>query len=175
MRGYLYVWRCLPTFDFFSAFIVIVAIRGCVTIRRDMNWISGFIDHLYTALGTTGNYSAIAGLHNSQFTTATTKLLPACCVLTSIPWQRLLTVEILQLPALRSLLRRLSFRTACQLSTPELSVQFSAAKFQLPTISLPSLLDYSANYQLRRLSQLSSTADSQLNRFQAGGHFTPTS
>jgi hypothetical protein len=28
----------------------------------------GFIDALYTALGTTGNYSAIADLHTSQFT-----------------------------------------------------------------------------------------------------------
>jgi hypothetical protein len=28
----------------------------------------GFIDTLYTSLGTTGNYSAIADLHTSQFT-----------------------------------------------------------------------------------------------------------
>jgi hypothetical protein len=32
----------------------------------------GFIDTLYTVLGTTGNYSAIADLHTLQFTVAHT-------------------------------------------------------------------------------------------------------
>jgi hypothetical protein len=43
----------------------------------------GFIDHLYTRLGTTSNYSAADNLHNSQTTTAHAKPFPACCVFTS--------------------------------------------------------------------------------------------
>jgi hypothetical protein len=43
----------------------------------------GFIDALYTPLGTTGNYSTTANLHTLQFTTAPAKPFPACCVLTS--------------------------------------------------------------------------------------------
>jgi hypothetical protein len=36
--------------------------------RRVLDWMIGFIDTLYIALGTTGNYSAIAILHTCQFT-----------------------------------------------------------------------------------------------------------
>jgi hypothetical protein len=43
----------------------------------------GFIAHLYTQLGTTGNYSATANLHNLQITTEPAKTFPACCVFTS--------------------------------------------------------------------------------------------
>jgi hypothetical protein len=67
---------------------------------------NGFINHLYTSLGTASNYGAIPRLHNSQHPLS---LLPA------VPWQRLLTVDILPLPALMFFLRGLSFRTACQL------------------------------------------------------------
>jgi hypothetical protein len=42
-----------------------------------------FIDHLYTPLGTTGNYNTITNLYILQITTALAKPLPACCVLTS--------------------------------------------------------------------------------------------
>jgi hypothetical protein len=35
--------------------------------------VNGFIDHLYTRLGTTSNYSAMTNLHNSHITTVTTK------------------------------------------------------------------------------------------------------
>jgi hypothetical protein len=42
--------------------------------------VNGFIDHVYTRLGTTSNYSATANLHNSQIATAHSKPSPACCV-----------------------------------------------------------------------------------------------
>jgi hypothetical protein len=44
---------------------------------------NGFIDNLYTWLGTTSNYSATTNLHNSQITTAPTKPFRARCVFTS--------------------------------------------------------------------------------------------
>jgi hypothetical protein len=50
--------------------------------RRGMHFITGCIDHLYTPLITTRNYSATANLHTLQFTTAPAKPFPACCVLT---------------------------------------------------------------------------------------------
>jgi hypothetical protein len=43
-----------------------------VTVRRVLNWMTEFIDTLYTVLGATGNYCAIAYLHTSQFTVAHT-------------------------------------------------------------------------------------------------------
>jgi hypothetical protein len=39
-----------------------------VTIRGVLDWMSGFIDTLYTPLGTAGSYRAIADLHILQFT-----------------------------------------------------------------------------------------------------------
>jgi hypothetical protein len=79
-------------------------------------WI-GWLDllNLYTVLGTTVNYSGISNLHNSQFTKTPVKPFPACCVFTSRSLATALTVEVLQLPALRSFLRRLSLRTAWKL------------------------------------------------------------
>jgi hypothetical protein len=55
---------------------------------------NGFIDHLYTSLGTTSNYNAIYNLNTLQITTAPAKpffqpTLPS----SAVPWQRLLTVE----------------------------------------------------------------------------------
>jgi hypothetical protein len=38
-----------------------------VTYRRVLDWMIGFIDNLYTVIGTTGNYSAIADLHTLEF------------------------------------------------------------------------------------------------------------
>jgi hypothetical protein len=43
-----------------------------VTYRRVLDWI---IDHLYTPLGTTSNYSATANLHISQITAESAKIL----------------------------------------------------------------------------------------------------
>jgi hypothetical protein len=42
--------------------------RVGVTIRRGLEWMTGFIDTFYIPLGITGNYSAIADLHTLQFT-----------------------------------------------------------------------------------------------------------
>jgi hypothetical protein len=50
--------------------IYIVTCRGglFVTYRRVLDWTIGFIDNLFTQLGTTDNYSVIAVLHILQFT-----------------------------------------------------------------------------------------------------------
>jgi hypothetical protein len=45
-----------------------IDMRGSVTI--DGVWILEYISHLYTRLGTTRTYSAIANLHHSEITTA---------------------------------------------------------------------------------------------------------
>jgi hypothetical protein len=54
--------------------------RVRVTTRGGFGLGIGFIDHLYTQLGTTSNYSAIANLHALQFTTAHAKSLPSACL-----------------------------------------------------------------------------------------------
>jgi hypothetical protein len=45
--------------------------------------VNRFIDHLYTPLGTTSTYYAIADSHTLKITTAPAKHFPACCVFTS--------------------------------------------------------------------------------------------
>jgi hypothetical protein len=45
--------------------------------------VNGFIDHLYTPLGTKSIYNAIANLRTLQIATAPAKSFPACYVLTS--------------------------------------------------------------------------------------------
>jgi hypothetical protein len=44
---------------------------------------NGFIDHIYTQLGTTSNYNAIINLHTLQITAAITKSSPAFSVFNS--------------------------------------------------------------------------------------------
>jgi hypothetical protein len=65
-----------------------------VTIRRGMDRIIGFIDTLYTPLGTTDNYSAIADLHTLQFTAANTSVLRLSQSQLSVSWQRILVQEL---------------------------------------------------------------------------------
>jgi hypothetical protein len=69
----------------------------------------GFIGHLYTQLGTTSSYSTITNLRNSQITTTPT-VSSSLLSSPAIPWQRLLTVEILQFHTLRSSLKVAPFQ-----------------------------------------------------------------
>jgi hypothetical protein len=54
----------------------------------------GFIDHLYTPLGITSNYSAIANLHTLQFTVTPASVLTVLQSPLAIFWQRILTQEL---------------------------------------------------------------------------------
>jgi hypothetical protein len=94
-------------------------------------WI-GFIASLYTRLVTTSNYSPNANLHNLQNTTAPAKpfFRPAVSP-SAVPWQRLLTMEILQLPALTSFLHRRPFRTV-YLQTADLLALFPRSRIFIP-------------------------------------------
>jgi hypothetical protein len=62
-------------------------------------------------MGNTGSYSAIANLHNSQFTTAPAKLFQIAVSSPIVPWRRILTLKILQLHALRFYLHSFPCRT----------------------------------------------------------------
>jgi hypothetical protein len=97
-----------------------------------------FIDH--SELRASTELLLISTIHNSP--QHLLSLFQPAMSSPTVPRQQLLTVEILQLPTLTSFLHQLSYRTACQLSPPKLSIQLSAAT----AIS----------------SQLSLTADSQL-------------
>jgi hypothetical protein len=55
--------------------------------RQAFYLVNRFIDHLYIELGFKSNYSVIANLH------------------TAVPWQRLLTVEILEVPSSQPLMQ----------------------------------------------------------------------
>jgi hypothetical protein len=94
--------------EFLWHILYIVSCLGC-DYRRGLDW---WMDLLTT-------YSANANLHNSQITTAPAKRFSSLLPSPAIPRQRLLTLEILQLPALRSSLLWLAYRTACQLSSLE--------------------------------------------------------
>jgi hypothetical protein len=55
---------------------------------------TGFIDTLYTPLGTRGNYKATANLRTLQFTAANTSVLNLLQFPLSVSWQRILTQEL---------------------------------------------------------------------------------
>jgi hypothetical protein len=68
----------LPSLENVNTFIRFhnILTRVGVAIRLVLDWIIGFINTLYTVLGTTGNYSAIAILHTLQFTVTHTLRFP---------------------------------------------------------------------------------------------------
>jgi hypothetical protein len=70
------IHKCFPKIHF-----NIVRYRG--DSRRGFGLANGFMDHLYTRLGTTSNYRVTDDLHNSEITTAPAKTFPACCVFTN--------------------------------------------------------------------------------------------
>jgi hypothetical protein len=90
----------------------------------------GFLDHLYTRLGTTSNCSAIANLHtlNKLLTLPLSRFQPAVSS-PAVSWQWLLTVEILQLHALKSCLNGGSLPTASFLT------HFRTEQARLPQLS----------------------------------------
>jgi hypothetical protein len=111
-----------------------------------IGWI-GFTDHLYTALGTTRDYSTAANLHTLRFTVANTSVLSLLQSPLFVSWQWILTQQLTvslnhtlqislyystykaftSLPTSSSQLNSLDSSVICQLSTPEFSIQFSAA------------------------------------------------
>jgi hypothetical protein len=65
--------------------IVYENVLSRVRVTIDGVWIDEWIywPLIYTRLGTRGNYSTTANLHNSQITTESAKPFPACCVFIS--------------------------------------------------------------------------------------------
>jgi hypothetical protein len=129
-------WHLRNMYDFLI-FKMLSHIFGCVPI--DGLWI-GFIDHLYTSLETTSNYSAVAKLHNHRSLLLFLSLFPAFCVFSRCALVWLLTVEVLQLPALMSLLSgeypEIELSVNCQLNYSAISSQPSLqSSTQLPTIN----------------------------------------
>jgi hypothetical protein len=88
--------------------------------------VNEFTDHLHTRLGITRNYSASINFHNSQITTVPSKFLQPAMSSSAIPWQRLLTMEILQLHALSFCLHRLPCRNQLTGRPSSLLYNFSA-------------------------------------------------
>jgi hypothetical protein len=60
-----------------------------LTYSSVLDWMFGFIDTLYTPLGTTGNYSAIAVLHTLQFAVTHTSVLSLLHSPLVVSWQRI--------------------------------------------------------------------------------------
>jgi hypothetical protein len=66
-------------------FIVLSGIWGWLWTGYES--VNGFIDHLYTPLGTTSNYSVIVNLHTLQITTTPAKLFQSAVSSSAVPWQ----------------------------------------------------------------------------------------
>jgi hypothetical protein len=72
--------------------------------------VNGFIDHSYTRLGNTNTAPPpISTIHKSP--QHSLSLFQPAVSSRAVPWQRLLTVEILQLHTLKSTLHKLVYRT----------------------------------------------------------------
>jgi hypothetical protein len=109
--------------------------------------VTRFTDHLCTQLVSTSNYSAIVNLHTLQITAPNTLFQSAEPSLV-VSWQRLLTVEILQLHAVTSLLsgeypitelstHSLPYRTASQIQSQS---YFTAGGLQHQFVLAPTPL-----------------------------------
>jgi hypothetical protein len=61
-----------------------------VTIRRGVDWMIGFIDHIHNSL-TAGYYIGTANLHTLQFTVTPTSVLSLLQSSLAVSWQRILT------------------------------------------------------------------------------------
>jgi hypothetical protein len=103
--------KCLKCVSYIRSNTIYIVTCRSVCLWARFWLVNGFTDHLYTRLGITSNYSATANLQNSQTTTAPGKAFSSLLSSPAVPWQRLLTVEILQLHALRSSLHSLPYRT----------------------------------------------------------------
>jgi hypothetical protein len=115
----------------------IVMIYVC-DYRRGMDWIL----NLLTLLWTTSNYSAISDLHTTEPAKPFPSLLSS---LTAVSCQRILTMEILQLPALGSSCHSLPCKTLvnCQLFLASLAELNCTANPQFfPQSKLKSKLLY---------------------------------
>jgi hypothetical protein len=95
--------------------------------------VNGFIDYLYTPLGTTSTYNAIADFHNSQITTAPAKPFPACCVFTSRSLEKASNSGDSSVSRPQVLLPQPPVQNSCQLN-------YSAISFQPPLQSSTELV-----------------------------------
>jgi hypothetical protein len=118
-----------------------------VTIRRGLDWILDLLTTLQhdSELQAITALPLISTIHSSQHPLS---LFQPDVPTTAVPWQRLLTVDILQLPTPRFSCHSRPCRTLCQLPNL-LSLRCRAQLHCQPsTDSLPSLLNYPCRAQL---------------------------
>jgi hypothetical protein len=114
----------------------------CVTYWQVLDWMVGFIDTLYTPLGTTCNYSAIDDLHSLQFTAANTSVLSLLHAPLAISWQwihKSLSVSHCNFKShMKSSLHSLIL--SCHYSQSPLTADSLNSPLQLPILELDSIL-----------------------------------